>query len=103
MQSRATTRMSADRPAFISLALACSLYACSSIASADALAEASAETLPEIEFLEYLGSWQESDEDWLILNDVQNLRGDIHDQNTDVMRNDPAPEGEESTEKDDEH
>jgi hypothetical protein len=25
---------------------------------------------PEAEFLEYLGMWEETDEDWLLLNDI---------------------------------
>ena len=47
---------------------------------------------PDMEFLEYLGSWEESDEDWLVLNDgVLELANE-------ETRNDPAPDGEESTE-----
>ena len=49
---------------------------------------------PEVEFLEYLGTWEESDEEWL-LHDIE--------ETTDTdERSDPAPEGEESTEKEDE-
>lgn len=49
---------------------------------------------PDVEFLEYLGLWEESDEEWLLFNTA----GDEKD----AKRNDPAPEGEESMEKDDE-
>ncbi len=49
---------------------------------------------PEIEFLEYLGMWEESDEDWQILN--EKLTADNEE------RGDTAPEGETSTEKEDE-
>ena len=49
---------------------------------------------PEVDFLEYLGMWEESDEDWLILDKTT-----IADNEE---RNDPVPDGEESTEKEDE-
>ncbi len=49
---------------------------------------------PEIEFLEYLGMWEESDEDWQILNETMTADNE--------ERSDPAPEGETSTEKEDE-
>jgi hypothetical protein len=55
------------------------------------------EELPEIEFLEYLGLWEESDEDWVMFNDPLNA------ENKDRQRSEPAPEGEESTEKHDEN
>jgi hypothetical protein len=58
---------------------------------------ATAEEIPDLEFLEYLGSWQESDEDWLLFNKV-----DADVAKADAERSDPAPEGEESTETDDE-
>ncbi len=53
--------------------------------------------LPEAEFIEYLGSWEESDEEWLIFV----LNGEQMTADSDE-RIDPAPRGEESTEKDDE-
>ncbi len=53
--------------------------------------------LPEAEFLEDLGSWEESDEEWLIF--VLNAEQMTADSD---KRIDPAPQGEESTEKDDE-
>ena len=49
---------------------------------------------PDMEFLEYLGLWEESDEEWLIMDQQLKLETD--------ERIDPAPQGEESTEKDDE-
>jgi len=54
--------------------------------------------LPEAEFLEYLGSWEESDEEWLIFD----LDGDALVADSDT-RTDPAPQGEESAEEDDEN
>ena len=52
------------------------------------------EELPDLEFLEYLGSWDESDEIWLLFEEP--ITADAEE------RSDPAPEGEESTEKTDE-
>ena len=53
--------------------------------------------LPAGEFLEYLGSWEESDEEWLMFDqDGERLAADSNE------KVDPAPQGEESTEKDDE-
>ncbi len=76
--------MLASRPMTVFLLLACSV-----VVVAD-------EELPEIEFLEYLGLWEESDEDWVMFNDPLNA------DNQDQQRSEPAPEGEESTEKRDE-
>jgi hypothetical protein len=63
------------------------LLACSLVLAAD-------EEAPDMEFLEYLGLWEESDADWLIFDEV--VTADTEE------RSDPAPEGEESTEKTDE-
>lgn len=52
------------------------------------------EAPPEAEFLEYLGMWEETDEDWLVLDEVQVAEMD--------KRSDPAPEGKESPETTDE-
>ena len=59
---------------------------------------AAEEPVPDADFLEYLGMWQESDEDWLLLEDLQ-ARDDTTGKDE---RSDPAPEGEESTEMKDE-
>jgi len=61
--------------------------ACSFVVAAD-------EELPEIEFIEYLGLWEDSDEDWVLFSEPLKAEND--------ERSDPAPEGKESTEKDDE-
>ncbi len=58
------------------------------------LAFAADEEIPDEEFLEYLGYWEESDEDWLILN--ERAKADVEE------RSDPVPQGEESTETNDE-
>lgn len=54
------------------------------------------EELPEIEFLEYLALWEESDEEWVMFSDPD---ADREDQ----QRNEPAPKGKESMEKADEN
>ena len=75
--------MSARKAALLgSLLLGCSL-----VLAADA-------EIPEPEFLEYLGLWEESDEDWLIFDET--ITADVEE------RTDPVPQGEESTETKDE-
>ncbi len=49
---------------------------------------------PDTEFLEYLGMWEESDEDWLLLDETVMAENE--------ERNDPVLDGEESTENEDE-
>ena len=56
---------------------------------------------PETDFLEYLGSWEESDEVWLVIDQVADQVAELVDTESEE-RSDPAPEGEESTENDDE-
>jgi hypothetical protein len=63
------------------------------ICSAAVLAD---EELPEIEFLEYLALWDESDEEWVMFN--RPLNADHKER----PRSEPAPEGEASTETNDE-
>ena len=63
------------------------LGACGPVFAADA-------NEPEMEFLEYLGMWEESDDEWLMF--------DQHETTDSDERIDPVPEGEESAEKDDE-
>ena len=48
---------------------------------------------PDMAFLEYLGSWEESDEDWQVLDDG------VLEMAKEEQRSDPAPDGEESTEQ----
>ena len=45
------------------------------------------EEVPDAEFLEYLGFWEESDEDWLLFDEP--ITADAE------KRSDPVPEGEE--------
>ena len=63
------------------------LMGCSLVLAAD-------DEIPDTEFLEYLGLWDESDEDWLIFDEP--ITADMEE------RSDPVPQGEESTEKKDE-
>ena len=53
--------------------------------------------LPDGEFLEYLGSWEESDKEWLIFDQIGERVAADSDEKVD-----PAPQGEGSAEKDDE-
>ena len=68
--------------------LACGLCLCA------AAAIAGEELPPDTEFLEYLGMWEETDEDWLLLDEIALVEN--------MERSDPVPEGEESMEDDDE-
>jgi hypothetical protein len=75
--------MSASRPALV---VALLLFG--------GLAQAADEEMPDEEFLEYLGLWEESDEDWLM------FEKSLTTENEEGV--DPVPDGEESTETDDE-
>ena len=63
------------------------LMSCSLVLAAD-------EEIPDAEFLEYLALWEESDEEWLIFEEPVTVDA--------KERSDPVPEGEESTESNDE-
>lgn len=78
--------MSADRTL---RAVVCGLALCSSVA----IGAEEDETL-DVEFLEYLGMWEETDEEWLLLDETMTADSE--------ERSDPVPEGEESMEMDDE-
>ena len=78
--------MLADRSFHTSLTVLL-LAICATVLAAD-------DEVPDMEFLEYLGMWEESDEEWLALEEPLAKTTD--------ERNDPVPDGEESTEKDDE-
>jgi hypothetical protein len=82
---------SAERPGYVlSVAVLWGLLGCGGVAMAD-------DEQPDMELLEYLGSWEESDEDWLLF-DVRDGEAVVADEN---KRSDPAPSGKESTESDD--
>lgn len=51
--------------------------------------------VPNMEFLEYLGMWEESDEEWQMFDAPTDAGED--------ERSDPAPKGKESAENDDEN
>ena len=73
----------------------CALAAVLVIGSAAALA--AGEDAPDMAFLEYLGMWEESDEEWLAFQEETDSVATDSDQ-----RIDPVPDGEESKEYDDE-
>jgi hypothetical protein len=84
--------MLADSSHVLRVIMACSLLALSGGVTAED------DELPDVEFLEYLGSWDESDEDWLLVKDVTKARDEImKDEGSD-----PAPKGEESMETENE-
>ena len=72
------------------IALLCGLFGCPGVALADD------EEIPDLEFLEYLGSWDESDEDWVVLAD-----NDDEELSTDASK--PAPQGDNVAEMDHEN
>jgi hypothetical protein len=82
----------ADSAQLLRVVVACSLLGiCGGVTAGD-------DELPDAAFLEYLGSWDESDEDWLLVSDVTRVREEImQDEGSD-----PAPKGEESMETEDE-
>ncbi len=47
-----------------------------------AIANAESEEIPDMAFLEYLGMWDETDEDWLLLEDEAPAEDDEHDEST---------------------
>jgi hypothetical protein len=53
--------------------------------------------IPDVEFIEYLGLWEESDADWLLFS--EEVREHIV---ADETRTEPAPEGKDSAESNDE-
>jgi len=75
----------------LSIAVLLGLFGCSVVVVAD-------DEQPDMEFLEYLGSWEESDADWLLFDGQENepVAADVH------KRSGPEPEGKESTESEDE-
>jgi len=78
--------MSADGAAGIAAALAAlGLWA-------SAAAEPDEDVPPDVELLEYLGSWEGPDEDWLLVGDGK------ADAEKDEERSDPAADSEESQE-----
>jgi len=76
------------------IAVAWSLFGYGGIGLADE------EVAPDLEFLEYLGSWEESDEDWVLLaaEVVEQEEADNKDKGSV-----PAPDGEKMAETDDEN
>ena len=74
------------------VAVLCGLFACGTSVAADE------EVTPDMEFLEYLGSWEESDEDWVVL-----AAEAVEQVAAEEKRTDNAAKEEESVETDDEN
>jgi len=68
--------------------------ACGILFSSGGLVCAEEEGVPDADFLEYLGMWEESDEDWQMINQAMTAESE--------QRSDPVLKGEESMEKVDE-
>ena len=68
--------------------MVCGLLICGGVAAAEE------QDVPDMEFLEYLGMWEETDEEWQILEETMTADNE--------ERSDPVAEGEESMEKEDE-
>ncbi len=86
--------MSVDRSqseVALKVAVLCGLFACNCAVAADD------EVMPDMEFLEYLGSWEDSDEDWVVL-----AAEAVEQVASEDERTDPAAKKEESVEIDDE-
>ena len=86
--------MSADKgqpEAAFKVAILWGLLGCSGVVAADD------DVVPEMDFLEYLGSWEESDEDWVLFTEAA-----AEQVASDEKRTDPARKEEESVETDDE-
>lgn len=86
--------MSADSTAVhtrLRVAMICGLMSCVGLVVADD-AEA-----PGLEFLEYLGSWEESDEDWVLFAEESEQQEELEDESV------AAPDGEKLAELDDEN
>jgi hypothetical protein len=54
---------------------------------------------PDLKFLEYLGSWEASDEDWIIFTEVDEIKKESKEERDD----DPSPDGEKVAEANDEN
>ena len=85
--------MSADRTAVLWLAICCGLL------SAGVASAAEEQELPDLEFLEYLGSWEASDEDWVIFTEVDETEKESNEEED----SDHSPDGEHVAEANDEN
>ncbi len=88
--------MSADKPALNRFAGALLLWGLTGVSGLVIADDAEA---PDLEFLEYLGSWDESDEDWMIL--VADAVGTKESEETE-QEHVSAPDGEKMSELDNE-
>jgi len=88
--------MSADRQAPARLARLAVLWG---LIGAAGLVIADDAEAPDLEFLEYLGSWEESDEDWVLLAAQAEVKKESEEQEKEI---DTAPNGEKLAELDDE-
>lgn len=79
----------------LKIAVICGLLGASGVLRADE------PEVPDLAFLEYLGSWQESDEDWVLFSEEEEEEETESD--NEVKGTDPAPQEEKVAELDDEN
>lgn len=79
---------------YIKVAVVWGLIGCCGLVIADDA------TAPDLEFLEYLGSWEESDEDWLMLAAEVERENESQDKDE---QSDSTPGGKKMAELDDEN
>jgi len=79
---------------------ALSLSICWGLLGTGGAAMAQEEEQPDLEFLEYLGSWEASDEDWIMLTEDE--AEDTGNESKEEGDNDPSPDGEKLAELDNE-
>ena len=85
--------MSADRTSGLWLPICCGLLSAGTALAADE------QEVPDLEFLEYLGSWEASDEDWVIFTEVDKTDKESKEEED----SDHSPDGEQVAEANDEN
>ena len=72
----------------VALIAGCAVYSLSVAAAGDE---------PDMDFLDYLGMWEETDEDWQLVAEITDDEAVAENE----KRSDPVPQGEESQESED--
>jgi hypothetical protein len=80
----------------LTITVICGLIAGSTVVLADE------PDVPDMAFLEYLGSWQESDEDWMLFAEDE-IVAEVPEQDEDSSGTEPARKDEKVAEVDDEN
>jgi hypothetical protein len=96
LKSDSTVRNRQADNRLTTIILICGLIASSAVVLADE------PEVPDMAFLEYLGSWQESDEDWMLFADDE-LEAETPEHDEEGNGTEPARKDEEVAEVDDEN